>query len=141
MVVKEVGLMIFYQYDPECDQDILNPLVQQTNLSEPFPPQHLSDDNQIYIFADDEEMRGYLWLKVDLMRKTMFIKKVHTIDQVHPTTLEMKLYEFAIKKAKYLQLKEVIGTYTGNLDGTQLEGELGCNRMEWNGNKFSCYLT
>ncbi|MGM7700904.1 hypothetical protein ACSVDE_04205 [Pseudalkalibacillus sp. Hm43] len=139
--------MIFYQYDPEMDRDFLLQLIRENGITPAFAAEldehsiHLRENEEIYIFSNDDDWVGLLWYMIDHTTDTLGIKSLYINEEKTSFPLEVKLLEFAVKKAKYLKMVKVQFQYDGEVDGTQLSTELGCNMIERDKTTNYCYLS
>lgn len=138
--------MIFYQYDPEMDSEFLLHLIQSKRI-QPTVADSLNetriwlDENEdIYIFSNDETRVGLLWFRIHEDITTLEIKSIYIDDNMQSDQLKRRFLDFAVKKAKYLKMSKVMFSNRGGVDGTQLDDELGCKSVNTVGESFLCHL-
>ncbi len=140
-------MMIFYQYDPDMDREFLLQLIRENKITPAFATDlderslHLEENEEIYIFSNDDDWVGLLWYTIDHTTDTLGIKNLYINHEKTSFQLERKLLEFAVKKAKYLKMVKVQFQYDGEVDRTQLSLELGCNMIEEDRTMSYCYLS
>ncbi|MCF6136845.1 hypothetical protein [Pseudalkalibacillus berkeleyi] len=138
--------MIFYQYDPEVDSDYIMQLIdtqciQLDNFNlEESQQIEIEDDEEVFIFSNDDVEVGLLWYTVNEQHKSLAIKCLY-LSQEQSSMLQNKVLHFAIKRAKYLNLQQVQFGCGDGLDETQLIRELGCSSMTNEGKSYCCYLS
>lgn len=59
--------MIFYVYNPEFDEEVLHSLRIESESDDCVP----SEDSIVYLFEEQEETIGYMWLEVKCDRVTL----------------------------------------------------------------------
>jgi hypothetical protein len=145
MVEKGGGKMIFYQYDPEMDSEFLMHLIKSKHIQPTVATSlnensiWLDENEDIYIFSNDDTGIGLLWYRIHEDVTTLEVKSIYIDDDMQSSQLERKFIDFAVKKAKYLKMSKVMFSIRA-VDETQLDGELGCKSVNTVGDTFLCHL-
>lgn len=138
--------MIFYQYDPEMDSDYIMQLIETQCIQlenfhlEEMKQIEIEDNEEVFIFSDDDVEVGLLWYRVNEQHKSLAIRCLY-LSNDQSSMLQKKVLHFAIKRAKYLHLHQVQFGCGDGMDETQLERELGCSSMTIEGKNYCCYLS
>ncbi|WP_261132576.1 hypothetical protein [Bacillus sp. Marseille-Q3570] len=140
--------MIYYQFDPETDLELLKLIDQKGKLPDTISsslvekPFVMKDNEEAYVFSNDEEDTGFLWLNIS-ENKMLEITFLFMYDQMASEKFQSKLIDFSVKRAKYLQLRRVAfnkEVLNGRTELSQLKEELGCIRMESKDPWIECIL-
>ncbi|WP_221563841.1 hypothetical protein [Alkalihalobacillus sp. TS-13] len=140
--------MIYYQFDPETDLELLKSIDQKGKLPDTISSSLLKkqfvmkDNEEVYVFSNDEEDAGLLWLNIS-KKQMLEITCLFMNDRMATEKFQTKLIDFAVKRAKYLQLRRVAfnnEVLNGRTELSQLKEELGCIRMESKDPWIECIL-
>ncbi|WP_408010713.1 hypothetical protein ACJROX_10525 [Pseudalkalibacillus sp. A8] len=140
--------MIYYQFDPETDREILKFIHESgklpDSLSNYLINQHIDmkENEEAFIFSNDDVETGFLWLTLSEGDR-LEVTCLYIAEQSYSERFQKKLIGFAVKRAKYLGLPSVVLNIDGMYERTeltQLRDELGCMRLESNGHLIECIL-
>ncbi|MGP4082188.1 hypothetical protein ACTWQL_20065 [Pseudalkalibacillus sp. R45] len=140
--------MIYYQFDPETDLELLKSIDQKGKLPDTISSSLLEkqfdmkDNEEAFVFSNDEEDTGFLWLNIS-KKQMLEITCLFMNDHFASEKFQNKLIDFAVKRANYLQLRRVAfnnEVLNGRTELSQMKEELGCIRMEWKNPWIECIL-
>ncbi len=140
--------MIYYQFDPETDREILKFIHESGKLPDSLsnylvkPPIEMKENEEAFVFSNDDVEIGFLWLTLS-QGERLEVTCLYIAEPSYSESFQKKLMDFAVKRAKYLGLKRLVLNMDGMYDKaqlTELRDELGCIRLESDGHLIECIL-